>query len=38
VDGNFGAQTAANVRAFQSSAGLAPDGEAGSLTWQSLVS
>lgn len=36
IDGNFGLQTAAAVRAFQSSKGLLPDGIVGPLTWDAL--
>jgi hypothetical protein len=37
VDGNFGPQTTANLRAYQSAAGIGVDGVAGPQTWQSLV-
>jgi peptidoglycan hydrolase-like protein with peptidoglycan-binding domain len=37
VDGIFGAQTEAAVRAFQSSRGLAVDGIAGPQTWPALI-
>ncbi|MBW4632444.1 MAG: peptidoglycan-binding protein [Iphinoe sp. HA4291-MV1] len=36
VDGNFGPQTEAAVRAFQKEAGLSVDGEVGKLTWTAL--
>lgn len=35
-DGNFGAETQQSVAAFQSAAGLNPDGIVGSLTWRAL--
>jgi peptidoglycan hydrolase-like protein with peptidoglycan-binding domain len=37
VDGDFGPQTAAAVRAFQQQAGLVVDGIVGPLTWGALV-
>ena len=37
VDGIFGPTTQLFTRAFQLSAGLAPDGVVGALTWQALV-
>ncbi len=37
VDGVFGPATQLFTRAFQLSAGLAPDGVVGSLTWRALV-
>jgi peptidoglycan hydrolase-like protein with peptidoglycan-binding domain len=37
VDGIFGPTTQLFVRAFQMSAGVAPDGVVGLLTWQALV-
>ena len=37
VDGIFGPTTQLFTRAFQLSAGLAPDGVVGTLTWQALV-
>lgn len=36
VDGDFGSQTEAAVRAFQTQAGLSVDGEVGKLTWTAL--
>lgn len=35
-DGNFGRETQQSVAAFQSAAGLTPDGVVGPLTWQAL--
>lgn len=37
VDGEFGANTTAAVKAFQTSRGLAADGIVGPLTWAALV-
>jgi len=37
VDGNFGPQTEAAVKAFQQSKGLTADGNVGPLTWPKLV-
>lgn len=37
VDGQCGPATVAQIKAFQSAAGLAVDGDAGPLTWQALV-
>jgi peptidoglycan hydrolase-like protein with peptidoglycan-binding domain len=37
VDGNFGPQTVAAVKDFQSGHGLAADGIVGPQTWQALV-
>ncbi|CAM3330319.1 N-acetylmuramoyl-L-alanine amidase [Stackebrandtia soli] len=34
VDGNFGPQTATNVRSFQSARGIGVDGQAGPQTWR----
>ena len=38
VDGIFGTQTDAAVRAYQQQKGLAVDGIVGPVTWQALVS
>ena len=37
VDGNFGPATAANLRAYQSAAGITADAVAGPQTWQTLL-
>ncbi len=37
VTGSFGAQTASNLRAFQSSHGIAPSGRTDAATWQALL-